>query len=242
MKPPLLSLICLLIVILSQAANGQAKLSTQQSDNSNKQSFEIEQYISGRRKAIENYYTDRLIELRLRAQTDIRLLEIAEQPKADCAMLDEWVEFVETVLKINGLENRYYNLDQASTLSPAERLAIGLSRIARRKNDILANMEWRAVRLERQKNYALTAGFEKFRDRLKENLLQKKPQSTHGVISGIIYTTDNPISIIDDTIVRQNDNIHGVKIVKIHEDRVEFEKNDWTWTQKKREIIEDNWR
>lgn len=242
MKTSLLFLACVLIVLPSQAANEQAKLSVQQSDNTNGQSSEIEQYISGRRKAIENYYTDRLIELRLRSQADIRLLEVAEQSKPDWTVLDEWAEFAETILQINDLENRHYDLDKDSTLSPAERLAIGLSRITRRKNDILAKTKWQAVKLERQKNYALTVGFEKFRNRLKENMLQKKPQTTHGVISGIIYTTDDPISIIDNTIVRQNDNIHGVKIVQIQEGRVEFEKNGRTWTQKIREIQKDNWQ
>jgi hypothetical protein len=238
MKMSPLFLICMLIVLPSQAANEQAKMSVQQSV----QTTEIEKYISGRRKAIENYYTDRLTELRLRAHADIRLLEIAEQPKPDCTVLNEWADFVDEILQINGIDNGYHKLDRASTASPAERLATGLSRIAKRKNDILSEMQWQTVSLERQKNYALTEGFEKFRNRISENLLNTKPQTTNGVITGIIYSANDPISIIDGTIVRQNENIHGVKIVKIHEDRVEFEKNGRTWTQKIREIQKDNWQ
>ena len=242
MKSLLLFLTFVLIVIPLPAINGQTKLSAQQTDDSNKQLTEIEQYISGRRKAIDNYYTDRILDLRLNARAEIRLLELAEQPKPDFIFLDEWADFVEKIAQINYLENGSRKLLRTKTYSPAERLAVVLNKIARRKNDLISQMEWDAVMLERQKKYAANGGLEYLQEKLKENLSQAKPQTTHGVIAGIIYSADDPVSIIDGTIVRQNENIHGVKIVKILEDRVEFEKNGRTWTQKIREIQKDNWQ
>ena len=67
MKLLILFLTCMLPAVPSQAAD--------------KQISETQEYISGRRQAIEDSYSDRLTELRLSAQANIRLLEVAEQPK-----------------------------------------------------------------------------------------------------------------------------------------------------------------
>ena len=238
MKSLLLFLTFVLLIAPSLAANEQAK----QSLSPNMQFSDIEEYLSGRKQGIENYYSDRLVELRLRAQADIRVLEVAEQPKPDCVGLDEWSEFAETILQINRFENESYGLFESVKKTPSERLALALSRIANRKNDILADSEWRALRLERQRNYALTDGFEKFRKQVKASQLKTKQEATQGVIAGIIFTKDDPISIIDGIAVRASEKIHGVEIVKIYKDRVEFKRNGKTWTQQIRETQDDNWK
>lgn len=228
MKLLMLFLTCMLLAIPSQAAD--------------KEISETQGFISGRRQAIENSYSDRLTELRLSAQANIRLLEVAEQPKPDCVGLDQWCEFAEAVLQINGIANDGYDFVQISAASPAQSLAAALSRIAKRKNDILAEMEWQTVKLKRQKNYALTAGLAQLEKRQKEISLATEPDTTHGVITGIIYSDDDPVAIIDGTIVRDNGEIHGVKIVKIHKDSVEFDRNNKTWTQHVQEIQQANWK
>jgi thioredoxin 1 len=50
-------------------------------------------------------------------------------------------------------------------------------------------------------------------------------------LTGIFYTEDNPISIVDSKIVHEEDVIDGVKVLKIHKDRVEFEKSGRRWSQ-----------
>lgn len=228
MKLLILFLTCMLPAVPSQAAD--------------KQISETQEYISGRRQAIEDSYSDRLTELRLSAQANIRLLEVAEQPKPDCVGLDQWREFAEAILQMNSIQNDSFRSFDTSTASPAQRLAAALSRIAKRKNDILAETEWQTVKLKRQKNYALTAGLAKLEKRQKEISLATEPDTTHGVVTGIIYSDDDPVAIIDGTVVRDNQEIHGVKIVKIHTDRVEFEKNGKTWIQHIREIQKTNWK
>lgn len=206
------------------------------------QSPETQIYISERRQAIEDYYTGRLTELRTRAQANIRMLEIAEKPKLNCVGLDEWAEFAETILQINGCENQPYGLFESANKTPAERLAIALSRITKRKSDILADLEWQTIKLERQKNYGLTAGLDKLEKRVEANLQITEPEKTTGIIAGIIFSSDDPIAIIDDTIVRQTETIKGAKVVKIYTDRVEFEKNGRTWSQQIREVQENYWK
>ncbi len=208
----------------------------------NRQSPKTEIYISARRQAIEDYYTGRLAELRARAQANVRMLEIAEKPKLNCIRLDEWAEFAETILQINGCETQSYGLFESANKTSAERLAIALSRMTKRKNDILADLEWQTIKLERQKNYALTAGLAKLEKRLQANLQTTETKKTTGIIAGIIYTSDDPIAIIDGTVVRETEAINGAKVVKIYKDRVEFEKNGRTWTQQIREAQKNNWK
>lgn len=50
-------------------------------------------------------------------------------------------------------------------------------------------------------------------------------------ITGILYSEDNPSAIIGGAIVREGDMINDVKVVKIHKNSVEFEKNGEKWTR-----------
>ena len=57
---------------------------------------------------------------------------------------------------------------------------------------------------------------------------------TRGLVSvrGIVYSEDNPSAVVSNEIVHEGDEIAGATVVKIYKDRVEFEMNDKTWTQK----------
>jgi len=53
----------------------------------------------------------------------------------------------------------------------------------------------------------------------------------HGVVTGVLYS-DKPAAIIDLEIIHEENMMHGVKVVKIHRDKVEFEKHRKRWTQR----------
>jgi len=53
----------------------------------------------------------------------------------------------------------------------------------------------------------------------------------HGLITGIVWAEEKPSVVIDGEIVYEGDTIHGVKVVKTHRDKVEFEKDKTRWTQ-----------
>lgn len=102
MKTLILTLVCLLLVIPSQASEKQLK-----------QDQQIQEQLENKEeklKKIENYYIGRIAELRLRAAAEIRMLEVAEKPKPIWAGIDEWADFAETVLQINGCEDEPYGL------------------------------------------------------------------------------------------------------------------------------------
>lgn len=65
--------------------------------------------------------------------------------------------------------------------------------------------------------------------------------TTRGLITGIMCTEEHSSAVIDGEIVREGDTIHGVKVVKIYKDRVEFEKGSKRWAQHPQEQPTDVW-
>jgi len=65
--------------------------------------------------------------------------------------------------------------------------------------------------------------------------------TTRGLITGIMCTEEHSSAVINGEIVREGDTIHGVKVVKIYKDRVEFEKDSKRWAQHAQEQPIDVW-
>jgi hypothetical protein len=53
-----------------------------------------------------------------------------------------------------------------------------------------------------------------------------------GKIVAILYSEQNPSVVVDDNILHAGDTLHGVTVIGIYPDYVEFAKNEKTWTQK----------
>jgi hypothetical protein len=53
-----------------------------------------------------------------------------------------------------------------------------------------------------------------------------------GLLASILYSDKNSSVVIDGVILHEGDMIRGVKVVKIHEDTVELEKEGEKWRQK----------
>ena len=66
----------------------------------------------------------------------------------------------------------------------------------------------------------------------KENpLLRNEAIKSIGVVKGILHSKDNPTALIGINLVHQGDVVSGAKVIKIHTDRVEFERDGFSWTQ-----------
>jgi hypothetical protein len=236
----------------------------------NQQPDEIDKYIAQQHRNIENYYESQLIELNQRAQSDIRMLEVADKAlysgtyKAiytDLATKTIYADFTsqadvaKTVLHIDnyGYRAPWFLSDETERMlqlkddfqdsinQPSKRFAVAYSRIAERKNEILANMEWETSKLLRQKKYALTDGLAKLEKQLQENAAKPKPEVTHGLVTGILYSADKPAAVVGGKIVHQGTMIDGVTVVKIYRDKVEFAKNRKKWMQKVQEKPASYW-
>ena len=62
-----------------------------------------------------------------------------------------------------------------------------------------------------------------------------------GWVNGILYSEDNPSVVLDKDIAYEGQIVHGVKVIKIHKDRVEFEKDGNRWEQKLKEEPNQFW-
>jgi hypothetical protein len=263
MKTLILIFSCLLLVIPSQAAEKEHQQNQPQLEGRNQQFEEIEKYIARRHHEIENYYTNQLIEVKQNSQAEIRLLEVADKPVY--ASLAAQAEVAKVVLHINNYgyrapwylvaetermlqlkddfdEHESYGDFEDSIKKSPKRFAVAQSRIAERKSEILAKLEYETAGLERQKNYALTIALPELEKQLKQDLLKPEPKPTHGLVTGIVYSADKPSAIVDRQIVHEGGVIHGVTVVKIYKDKVKFSKNSKSWEQKVQQTPEPYWK
>ena len=74
-------------------------------------------------------------------------------------------------------------------------------------------------------------------DDLKGGKEQFRPETPPAVgwVNGILYSEDNPSVVLDKDIVYEGQTVHDVKVVKVHKDKVEFEKDGNRWEQKLKE-------
>ena len=82
-------------------------------------------------------------------------------------------------------------------------------------------------------------------DEFINDYLAANPKGFVTFIRGYVGTEDNPVipwAIIRGQVVREGDTVGGVKIIKIHKDKVEFEKNGKRWRQGEEEPPGPEWR
>ena len=66
---------------------------------------------------------------------------------------------------------------------------------------------------------------------LRPAITKAVPLNEQVTLTGILYAGDSSSAVVDGKIVHEQDTINGVKVIKIYEDKVEFEKAGKRWTQ-----------
>ena len=61
------------------------------------------------------------------------------------------------------------------------------------------------------------------------------------MVKGVLCVTDDSSALIDEHIVKEEETIYGVTVVKIDRDAVEFSKCGKTWRQRVREKPDPAW-
>ncbi|MGA2092007.1 MAG: hypothetical protein ABSH16_01180 [Sedimentisphaerales bacterium] len=67
------------------------------------------------------------------------------------------------------------------------------------------------------------------------------PPNTHGVVTGILFSEKTPMAVIDGKVVIVGQSIYGVKVIKIQDSYVEFDKSGIRWSQRVNEPPSTNW-
>lgn len=198
---------------------------------------DIERYISQSRKRIEYYYASRLEELELRAEEEFELFVESEMDALDSAAVS-----ADLLFATHGIIPANYIMNENGLMLPIEIVALAENRIAEKEEEILESLELDIANLEKKKKYALNVGLVDSERRLKRDAFRPEPKPTHGVVMGIVYGEDKQLAMIDREIVRPGEIIHGVKVVKIQRDSVEFEKDSKVWKQKVRGKAKAFWK
>jgi hypothetical protein len=185
---------------------------------------------------------NKVLNVRLRAAAQVGLLEVAEISKPNWTDINEWADFAEEVLRINGCERQPYTLYKTSPQTPAQRLAVALTRIAERKSDILSTAELEVLNLENQKKHALAFKSKPFEKSLQENGPVEESESVQGLVTSIVYSPEKSSAVVDSKIMHEGDVIHGVTVVKIYKDRIVFGKNRNRWEQTVRQTPGAYWK
>ncbi len=68
-----------------------------------------------------------------------------------------------------------------------------------------------------------------------------RPEPRFGVVTAILYCEDEPMILMEDQILHEGGLMHDVKILKIHADKVEFEKSGEKWDQRVQEAAKPQW-
>lgn len=129
--------------------------------------------------------------------------------------------------------------------NPSGEFAARIRSIADAKTKTLKDLEWYFERLQNKRAWEL-AELEKAKDLQKANVLSAirslTAKPTHGLVTGMLYNDENASVIIDTQILKAGDTIHGVKVIKILRNKVEFEKNGQRWMQKVGETPAPEWQ
>ena len=107
--------------------------------------------------------------------------------------------------------------------------------IEQRFDTILTWLQDAADAAMRKKDTSLAALAESERQLKKAVYERKGPVSdggSWGLLASILYSARLSSVVIDGQILHEGDTIHGVKVVRIHEDTVELAKDDESWRQK----------
>ncbi len=107
--------------------------------------------------------------------------------------------------------------------------------IEQRFDSILTWLQEAADAAMRKKETSLAALAECERQLKKAVCERKEPVSeggSWGLLASILYSARMSSVVIDGKILHEGETIHGVKVVKIHEDTVELAKNGERWQQK----------
>ena len=239
------NLILGILILLSAIGNGFAAEEPLTDEQS------IEMYLANYRQQIEDFYQGELLEITLKAEQEIALLEIGDE--IGIVPLVQWagLEIAQTVLELNDLDYKPYDYytdplkETPNRIKLAkdqlQRLVAAKKHLAQRQNDILTKLEFAELELERAKKYALTEGIEKIRQQLTAVGQTQQEQPEQGVVTGIIYSKRKPAAIINGKIVHQGDSIDQIKIAAIYPDRVEFDRKAKRWSQKVGEKAAKYW-
>ncbi len=220
----------------------------------------IEAEFGRKKQEIENYYADQFRQLQQKVETALREYDVKD--RAAYAWFTEQLK--NTISTSSGYANMsgyvspsgyvsahgYYDETTHTQVAGAPSVAYGrhVQRMNKAVNNLMDEYELDFEHLQRRRACALD-------DLEKQKALALAavhsqgvgqsipPTSTiaQGTVTGIIYSEENPLTIIDGNILHEGQSIRGVKIIKINQSSVEVEYAGNRWSQRVNELAATDW-
>ncbi len=173
-----------------------------------------------RRALVEHYYNQQIVALQLRANVqvdDVNQDGLAQRQRAEAVRRNRCLEELGYVPSENLLSKTQLAELEAQR---AQREAAIRTKIQLAVESLQAQ---KAIALETQPYYAT--------QRPTVWTSRRPLGPPKGKVTGIVFQGGTGAALISDEIVRENDTLFGVRVLKINADHVEFEKKGRTWTQ-----------
>ncbi len=239
-------IICLAVFVIMlncTLGTAAAKVNTSKLTEYQQEQLErIDSRIADLRQQMENGYRYRFARLKTRTESKIRLLEVAD--KGEFSSLTAQAEIAQNVLELNNCEKYTRQVlwnAKNKNWKTGKLLATFQTRIAELKNNIYKRYETGYATLQMNKIYDLNVVLPKFEEKLKQNFKESRTEAVRGVISSIVCSRDKKSAVVGGKLVQQGDFLGEIKIAKINQDHIEFEKRDKSWTQKVGEPAGSYW-
>lgn len=198
---------------------------------------EIDRYTETLKHSIENNYNEQL--------NNLPAPQAFQITKTVDASFLGWAIYDEQVLQLNGIDLRndvYYSKLMKkfqSHLTPTiEKLNLPPRLLAAAENqfraeyaDILQQCAAEQARIEKHRQYAIGVRLADLENKLKEQVTHPAQPIPDGVVTGIVFSQDDPTAIIGSQIVRVGDEIGKIRVASITPDSVAFERGRKQWSQ-----------
>ncbi|MFA5422615.1 MAG: hypothetical protein WC374_02015 [Phycisphaerae bacterium] len=208
---------------------------------------EIDRYTETLKHSIENNYSEQLNSLPVPQAFQIT-------KTVDASFLG-WAIYDEQVLQLNGIDLKndvYYSELMKKFQShltptieklnlPPRLLAVAENQVRAEYADILQQYAAEQARIEKHRQYAINVRLADLENKLKDQVMNPAQPSPDGVVTGIVFSQDDPTALIGSQIVHVGDKIGKIQVASITPDSVAFERGRKQWSQAVGEKANSAW-
>jgi len=241
-------------------ADNQEQNAISNTSTTSKQTEAIEAEFERKKQEIEEYYADQFRQLQQKVEITLK-----EYDATDRAAYASFIERLKDTVSItsgsvstSGYVSPYGHIsahgyyDGTTYTQAAGNPSLEYKYQVQRTNEaikkLMGEYELDFEHLQRQKACALSDLEKEKKKAIVAASYQEINSSIHkstpisqGTVTGILFSEETPLTVINGEVFREGQTINGVKVIKIYPDYVDFEKSGSRWSQRVNEPPSTNW-
>jgi hypothetical protein len=246
---------------IANGAMNQEKIKVSNTSTTNEnQIVAIEAEFGRKKKEIEEYYANRFRQLQQNVETTLKEYDAAdraayarftEQLKSTVSTSSGYTSMSGYVSQYGSVSaHGYYDGTTHTQVAGAPSVAYGrhVQRINKAIDNLMDEYELDFDHLQRRRACALddlekekALALAAVRSQGASSSILPISAIAQGIVTGIIYSEENPLAVIDGKVIHEGQSIGGAKVVKINQDSVELEYAGNRWSQKVNETPSPQW-